>query len=59
MQIQQQIYLQNYRRHSVAVSHSRNDHMQVYIIIREGKWNFSYEMVSIVDRLTGPRLMFL
>ena len=34
---QQHIYLQDYGRHSVAVSQRRNDHMQVYIIIIEGK----------------------
>ena len=31
------IYLQDYRRHSVAVSQRRNDHIQVYIIITEDK----------------------
>ena len=36
MQVQQHIYLQNYRGHSVGVSQRRNDHMQVYIIIMEG-----------------------
>ena len=33
----QQIYLQDYRRHLVAVSQRRNDHMQLDIIIMEGK----------------------
>ena len=37
MQVQQHIYLQDYRRHSVAVSQRRNDHIQVYIIITEDK----------------------
>ena len=37
MQVQQHIYLEDYRRHSVAVSQRRNDHMQVYIIIMVGK----------------------
>ena len=37
MQVKQHIYLQDYRRHSVAVSQRRNDHMQVYIIIMGGK----------------------
>ena len=37
MQVQQQIYLQDYKRPSVAVGQRRNDHMQVYIIIMEGK----------------------
>ena len=41
MQVQQHIYQQVYRRNSVAVSQRRNDHMQVYIIIMEGK----YQMV--------------
>ena len=31
------IYLQGYRRNSVSVSQKRNDHMQVYIVIMEGK----------------------
>ena len=50
MQVQQHIYLQDYRRHSVAVSmeivlyvhavsQRKNDHMQVYIVIMEDmKW---------------------
>ena len=29
-------YLQDYRRHSVAASQRKNDHMEVYIIIMEG-----------------------
>ena len=37
MQFQQHNYLQDYRKHSVAASQMRNDHMQVYIIIMEGK----------------------
>ena len=37
MQFQQHIYLQDNRRHAVAVNLRRNDHMQVYIIIMEGK----------------------
>ena len=37
MQVQQHNYLQDYRKHSVAASQRRNDHMQVYIIIMEGK----------------------
>ena len=40
VQVQQHIYLQDYRRHSVAVSQRRNDRMQVYIIITEGKNNY-------------------
>ena len=35
MQVQQNIYIQDYRRHSVAVSQRTNDHMQVYMIIME------------------------
>ena len=31
------IYLEDYRRHSVTVTQRRNDHMQVHIIIMEGK----------------------
>ena len=37
MQVKQNIYLQDYRRYSAAVRQRRNDHMQVYIIIMEGK----------------------
>ena len=37
MQVQQHIYAKDYRRHSVAVSQRRNDHMQVSIIIMEDK----------------------
>ena len=37
MQVQQHIYSQEYKRHSVVVSLMRNDHMQVYTIIMEGK----------------------
>ena len=37
VQVQQHIYLQDCRRHLVAVSQRRNDHMQVYIIIMEDK----------------------
>ena len=59
MQVQQYIYLQDYSRHSVAVSQRRNDHMQVYIIIMEGKQNFFMRNGLIVDRLTGPRLIYL
>ena len=59
MQVQQHIYLQDYRRHSVAVSQRKNDHMNVYIIIMEGKQNFFISNGLIVDRLTGPRLMSL
>ena len=51
--VQQHIYLQDYRRHSVAVSQSRNDHMQVYINIMEGKYNFLILNGLMVDRLTG------
>ena len=57
--VQQHIYLQDYRRHSVAVSERRNDHMQVYINIMEGKWSFFIWNDLMVDRLTGPRLMSL
>ena len=32
MKVQQHIYLQDFIRHSVAVSQRRNDQMQVYII---------------------------
>ena len=35
--IKQHIYLQDYRRHAVAMSQRGNDHMQVYINIMEGK----------------------
>ena len=34
------IYLQDYKGHLVAVSQRRNDHRQVYIIMMEGKDNF-------------------
>ena len=37
MQVQQHIYLQDYRRHPVAVSQRRNDHMQVHLVKMEGK----------------------
>ena len=37
MQVQQHIYLQDYRRHSVTVTQTRNDHTQVYIVIMEDK----------------------
>ena len=37
MQVKQNIYLQDYRRHLAAVSQRKNDHMQVYIIIMEGQ----------------------
>ena len=37
MQVQHYIYLQDNRRHSVAVTQRRNDHMQVYIVIIGGK----------------------
>ena len=37
MQVQQYIYLQDDIRHPVTVSQGRNDHVQVYIIIMEGK----------------------
>ena len=30
-------YLQDYRRHSVAVGQKMNDCMQVYLVIMEGK----------------------
>ena len=53
MQVQQRIYLQDYRRHSVAVSQSRNDHMQAYIKIMEGKYNFFIWNGLMVDILTG------
>ena len=59
MQVQQQIYLQDYKRPSVVVSQRRNDHIQVYIIIMEGKQNFFVWNGSMVDILTGPRLMSL
>ena len=59
MQVQQHIYLQDNRTHSVAVSQSRNDHMQVYIFIMEDKYNNLIWNCLSVDRLTGPRLMFL
>ena len=53
MQVQQHIYLRDFRRHSVAASQRRNDHMQVYIIIMEGKYNFLNGLM--VDRLARPR----
>ena len=37
MQVQQHVYLQDYRKNSVAVSQRSNDHMQVHIIIMEDK----------------------
>ena len=37
MLVQQHIYLQDYKTHPIAASLRRNDHMQVYIIIMEGK----------------------
>ena len=37
MQVQQDIYLQNYRSHSVDVSQRRNGCVHVYIIKMEGK----------------------
>ena len=56
---QKHIYLQDYRRHSVAASQRRNDHMQVYINIMEGKYHFLIWNGLMVDRLIGPRLMSL
>ena len=53
MQVQQHIYLRDFRRHSVAASQRRNDHMQVYIIIMEGKYNFLNGLM--MDRLARPR----
>ena len=43
--VQQQVasstkYLQDYRRHSVAVSQRKNDHTQVYTNRMEGKYIF-------------------
>ena len=40
MQVQQHIYFQDYRIHSVAVRQRRNDQMQAYRIITEDKYNF-------------------
>ena len=37
MEVQQHIHLQDYRKHSVAVSQRRNENMQVYITLMEGK----------------------
>ena len=37
MQVEQHIYLQDYRRYSVAVGQRRNEHMPVYIVIMEDK----------------------
>ena len=54
MQVQQYIYLQDCRRHSVAMSQRGNGHMQVYIIITEGKLSFFIRTALILDRLTRP-----
>ena len=35
MQVQQHIYLQDYTRDSGALSQTRNDHVQTYVIIME------------------------
>ena len=37
----------------------RNDHMQVYINIMEGKYNFFIWNGLMMYRLTGPRLISL
>ena len=37
VQVQQHIYLRDNKRHSVAMSQRRNNHMHVYVIILEGK----------------------
>ena len=47
-------YLLDYRRNSVIVSQTKNDHMQAYMILMEGKENFFIWNGLIVDRLTGP-----
>ena len=52
MQVQQHIYLQDHRRHSVAVRR-RNDHMPV--VLMEHKQKFFILNGLIVDRLTGPK----
>ena len=57
--VQQHIYLQDYRRHSAAESQRRNDHMQVYINVMEGKYNFFIWNGLMVAELTGPMLMSL
>ena len=53
------LYLQNCRGDLVSVSYRRNDHMQVYMVIIEGKLNFFMWNVLTVDRLTGSRLISL
>ena len=40
-----------------AYSQKRNDHMQVYIIIKKGQYNFFIWNDLLVDTLTGSRLM--
>ena len=57
MQVQQYIYLQDTRKHTAAVSQRRNDHMQVFITIMEGKKNSFHMNGLIVNRLTGTPLM--
>ena len=52
--VQQHIYLQDYRRHSVAVSQEGNGRMQVYINIMEDKYNFFICNVLMVNELAGP-----
>ena len=49
--------LLDYRRNSVIVSQTKNDHLQAYMILMEGKENFFIWNGLIVNRLTGPRLM--
>ena len=39
MQVQQHIYLQDYRRHSVAAIQNRIDRIQVYIIVMKDKFD--------------------
>ena len=49
-------YLQDYRRHSVAVNQKRNDHMQVY---NRRQIELFYINGLMVDRSTGPGLISL
>ena len=53
------LYLQNCRGDLVSVSYRRNDHMQVYMVIIEGKLNFFMWNGLTVDRLAGSRLISL
>ena len=56
MQVQQHIYLEDYRRHSVAVSQRKNDHVQIYIIIMKFfKWLHRMNVQGVLANKTDNR----